>query len=157
MRAGLIAAVLVAFAVPGAAQDRAVPYWVSTKSGAAMMRKGPAENYPGMWLYKRKGLPLRVVKLHENWRMVEDPEGIRGWMLVSLLTERRTAIIKPGEPRPLYAEASESSRVKYRAEPGVVGRIEKCRDNWCKFAVGNRQGYVRIADIWGVGNGENVE
>ena len=142
---------------PAAAQDRQPPYWASIASGEAMMRTGPGKNYPGVWLYKRRDLPIRVVKTYPNWRMIEDPDGTRGWMLVSLLSDRRTAIVKQGEPRPIHAEANSSSRVRYRAEPGVVGRISKCREGWCRIAIGKRQGFIRTSDIWGVGEGETVD
>jgi SH3-like domain-containing protein len=49
------------------------------------------------------------------------------------------------------------SPVRYLAEAGVVGRISKCRDGWCRFSVGKRGGYVRIVDIWGVGTNETVD
>ncbi|MFL6734211.1 MAG: SH3 domain-containing protein [Sphingomicrobium sp.] len=157
MRVGGIAAVLLALAVPAAAQDKTPPYWASIASGEAMMRTGPGRNYPGTWLYKRRDLPIRVLKIYPNWRLIEDPDGQRGWMLVTLLSDRRTGIVKPGEPRPIYSEASESSSLKYRAEPGVVGRIEHCKNGWCKFEVGKREGYVRAADIWGINDGEVVD
>ena len=153
----ILAALLLTLTTPAAAQDKTPPYWASINTGEGMMRTGPGKNYPGIWLYKRRDLPIRVLKLYPNWRLIEDPDGTRGWMLVTLLSDRRTAVVKPGKPRPIYSEASETSAVKYRAEPGVVGRIEKCRDNWCKFTVGNRQGYVRVADVWGVGDGEIVD
>lgn len=121
------------------------------------MRTGPGRNYPGTWLYKRRDLPIRVLKVYPNWRLIEDPDGTRGWMLVTLLSDRRTAIVKPGEARPIHTEASEDSRLKYRAEPGVVGRIARCKDGWCKFTVANRNGYIRMSDIWGVGDGEVVD
>jgi SH3-like domain-containing protein len=157
IRAGAIGAVLLAFAATAAAQDKTPPYWASIASGEAMMRTGPGKNYPGVWLYKRRDLPIRVVKLYPNWRLIEDPDGTRGWMLVTLLSDRRTAIVKVGEPRPIYSEASETSRLKYRAEPGVVGRIEHCKNGWCKFGVDKREGYIRTSDIWGVNEGEVVD
>jgi len=86
-----------------------------------MTRTGPGRNYPGVWLYKRRDLPIRVVKKYENWRMIEDPDGTRGWMLVSLLSDRRTAIVKEGEPRPIRVKADENSAVRYRAEGGSSG------------------------------------
>jgi len=121
------------------------------------MRTGPGKNYPGTWLYKRRDLPVRVVKTYPNWRMIEDPDGTRGWMLVALLSDRRTALVRPGDPRPIHAQASADSPVRYRAEPGVVGRIAKCSDGWCRIAIGKRQGFIRTSDIWGVGEGEVVE
>ena len=57
----VVAAGLLAFAVPALAQDKAVPYWASIASGEAMTRTGPGKNYPGVWLYKRRDLPVRVI------------------------------------------------------------------------------------------------
>lgn len=155
---GAIAALLVlAAASPAAAQDKTPPYWASIASGQAMMRTGPARTYPGIWLYQRRDLPVRVLKRHDTWRLIEDPDGARGWMLSTLLSERRTAMVKPGDPRPIYSSASPDSRVRYRAEAGVVGRIDNCRDSWCHISIGGREGYVRATDIWGVGEGEVVD
>ena len=157
MRRGLLAFIALSLAVPAAAQDKQPPYWASIASGEAMTRTGPGKNYPGVWLYKRRDLPVRVVKKYESWRMIEDPDGTRGWMLVSLLSDRRTAVVKPGEPKQIHAEPSPDSRVRYRAEHGVVGRIEQCRDGWCHIAIGKREGFVRTSDIWGVGQGEVID
>jgi SH3-like domain-containing protein len=157
VRRGVIAAIAVSLAAPAAAQDKQPPYWASIASGQAMTRAGPGKNYPGVWLYQRRDLPIRVVRKYENWRMIEDPEGTRGWMLVSLLSDRRTAVVKPGEPKPIHASANGSSRVRYNAEQGVVGRIEKCRSGWCHITIGKREGYIRTSDIWGVSDGEVVD
>ena len=158
MRRGLLAFVALSLAVPAVAQDKKPPYWASIASGEAMMRTGPGRNYPGIWLYKRRDLPIRVVKTYPNWRMIEDPEGTQGWMLVSLLSDRRTAIVKPGDPRPVRANPNDGAKVRYMAEQGVVGRISKCKgDGWCRIGIGNRQGYVRTSDLWGVADNEVVD
>jgi SH3-like domain-containing protein len=47
--------------------------------------------------------------------------------------------------------------IRYHAEPGVVGRIEKCDGNWCKIEIGKRAGYIVQGDIWGVAVGEIVD
>jgi len=148
---------MLCLAGTASAQEKKPPYWASIASGEAMMRSGPGKNYPGVWLYKRRDLPIRVVKTYPNWRMIEDPDGTRGWMLVTLLSDRRTAIVKKGGPRPLHVEASESSAVRYRVEPGVVGRLEKCGGGWCLMKVGKREGYIRAADVWGVGADEVID
>ena len=157
MRGAVSALVLAAaIASPAPAQEKKPPYWASIASGEAMMRTGPGKNYPGVWLYKRRDLPVRVIKTYPNWRMIEDPDGTRGWMLVTLLSDRRTAIVRPGQPRPVHAEASATSPIRYRVEPGVVARIEKCRAGWCRIAIGRREGFIRMGDIWGVAPGENI-
>lgn len=155
---GLVAALLVfAIAAPAAAQEKQPPYWASIASGQAMTRTGPARTYPGIWLYQRRDLPVRVLRRHESWRLIEDPDGARGWMLATLLSDRRTALVKPGEPRSIHTKPDSSSPVRYRAEQGVVGRIEDCEGGWCRFTVGKRSGYIRTGDLWGVAANEVVD
>jgi SH3-like domain-containing protein len=154
---GALFGLLVLLAAPAAAQEKQPPYWASIASGQAMTRTGPGKNYPGVWLYQRRDLPIRVVKKYEHWRLIQDPDGAQGWMLVTLLSDRRTAMVRPGDPRPIRADRSDAARVRYLAEAGVVGRIEKCRDGWCRIEIGKKDGYVRTADIWGVGADEVVD
>jgi SH3-like domain-containing protein len=150
----LAIAAFLACATTAHAQDKKPPYWASIASGEAMMRTGPGRNYPGIWLYKRRDLPIRVIQVYPNWRKIEDPDGHQGWMLVTLLSDRRTAVVKPGSPRDIHAKRDANSPVRYRAEAGVVARIEKCDGRWCKVQVGKRSGFIAQGDIWGVGEGE---
>jgi SH3-like domain-containing protein len=152
-----LAVALLILAVPASAQDKRPPYWASIASGEAMMRSGPGRNYPGIWLYKRRDLPVRVIQIYPNWRKIEDPDGQQGWMLVTLLSDRRTAIVRPGGPRDIHVKRDPNSPVRYRAEAGVVGRIEKCDGGWCRFEVGKREGYIAQREIWGVGEGETTD
>ena len=144
-------------ALPAVAQDKQPPYWASIASGQAMTHSGPGRNYPNAWLYQRRDLPVRVVKKYENWRLIQDPDGAQGWMLVTMLSDRRTAIVRPGDPRPLRVDAAGGAKVRYLAEHGVVGRISKCRDGWCRIEIGKRDGYIKTADIWGVSDNEVVD
>ena len=153
----VIGVVLAAAAVPAVAQEKQPPYWASIASGQAMTRTGPGKTYPGVWLYQRRDLPVRVVKKYEHWRLIEDPDGAQGWMLVTLLSDRRTAIVKPGQPRPIRVGPYQGAKIAYNAEQGVVGRISKCSDGWCRIEIGKREGYVRTSDIWGVASNEVVE
>ena len=156
-RGAFTAFLILLAAAPAAAQDRQPPYWASIASGEAMMRTGPARTYPGIWLYQRRDLPVRVLQRYESWRLIEDPDGARGWMLSTMLSDRRTVMVKPGDPRPIRVQPDEASPARYLAEPGVVGRISRCRDGWCRIAVDKREGFIRTSDIWGVGEGETVD
>ncbi len=144
-------------AVPAAAQEKKPPYWASIASGQAMTRTGPGKNYPGIWLYQRRDLPVRVVKKYENWRLIQDPDGVQGWMLVTLLSDRRTAIVKKGEPSSIRIKPNEGEKVRYLAEQGAVGRIDHCKTGWCHVEFGKREGYIRTSDVWGVGENEVVD
>lgn len=157
MRGAVLALMLVVVPAATAAQDKQPPYWASIASGEAMMRVGPGKNFPGVWLYKRRDLPVRVLQIQPNWRLIEDPDGTRGWMLVTLLSDRRTAILKGAQPRPVRAEANLGSRIRYMVQPGVVGRIDACAEGWCHISFGAKDGHVRVSDLWGVGPEEVID
>ena len=146
----------IAVPAPAAAQEKQPPYWASIASGQAMTHTGPGRNYPNVWLYERRDLPVRVLKKYDNWRLIEDLDGAKGWMLVTFLADRRTAIVRPGEPRPIRISPDLGAKIAYNAEQGVVGRISRCSGGWCRIDIGNHRGYVRTSDIWGVSEGEVV-
>ncbi len=150
--------IVAAASAAGAQEERQPPYWASIASGQAMTRTGPGKNYPGVWLYQRRDLPVRVVKKYDNWRLIQDPDGAQGWMLVRMLSDHRTAIVKSGEPRSVRVKPDDGAKVHYLAQPGVVGHISKCRgDGWCRIEIGKRDGYVRTSDLWGVTDNEVVD
>jgi len=149
--------VMILSSAPAAAQEKQPPYWASIASGQAMTRTGPGKNYPGVWLYQRRDLPIRVVKKYENWRLIQDPDGAQGWMLVTLLSDRRTAIVKSGQPRAIRAGPYDSAKAQFLAEQGVVGRISNCNDGWCRIEIGQHEGYIRTSDLWGVNGAEVVD
>jgi SH3-like domain-containing protein len=148
---------ILAVSIAGAQPRRQTPYWASINSGEAMMRVGPGRNYRGIWKYVRRDLPVRVTEVYQDWRKIEDPDGAGGWMLVSLLSDTRTAIVRGDAPRPMYREPDERSAVRYRAEPGVVGRISQCHAGWCRLDVGGRDGFIRTDFLWGLGRNETID
>ena len=152
----IVGAILIAVASAASGEDKKPPYWASIASGEAMMRSGPGRNYPGLWLYQRRDLPVRVVQTYPQWRKIEDHDGQQGWMLVTMLSDKRSAIIRPGPPRDLHNKPDPASHVAYKAEAGVVGKIAKCRDSWCRMTIAKHEGYVRVGDIWGLTDGESV-
>ena len=70
--------------------------------------------------------------------------------------ERRLRV-KPGPPFPCVTQRAVSAPVRYRAEPGVVGRIEQCDGTWCHIEIGKRQGFIAQSDIWGASEGEAID
>ena len=158
MRKGVVAAIVAALAAPAAAQDKQPPYWASIASGEAMMRTGPGRNYPGVWLYKRRDLPIRVVKIYPNWRMIEDPGG-HPRLDAGDAAQRpphgdREAGRTAADPRQAPMQAAASATVPSRASSGASSIA---RDGWCHIAIGKREGYIRTSDIWGVSDGETVD
>ncbi|MBC9031289.1 hypothetical protein IAG41_02695 [Sphingomonas sp. JC676] len=151
----LLAGATVLAATEPAWAQRKPPYFLSIKASEAKMRAGPGRNYPASWLYKRKGLPVKVVDIYGEWRKVEDPDGTQGWMQANLLDDVRTAMVM-GTIIEMRAAPNLSARVAWRAEPGVVGTINRCASGWCWFDVHGRGGYVEQSHIWGTDPGETV-
>ena len=130
------------------AQTRETPYWASISASKARMRVGPNTNYPASWIYQRKDLPVRVVKVHNNWRELEDPDGTRGWMHVRLLSATETAIVT-ADKADMHRDRSAQSSLLYHVQKGVVGRVKDCGDGWCMFDVNGKRGFIRSEAIWG--------
>ena len=152
----LCAVVAVAsLATAGFAQVRHAPYYASIAAGTARMRTGPGRNYPASWIFRRADLPIKVVEVYKDWRKVEDPEGIQGWMQVQLLSETRTGLVM-GAVAEMRDGPRFGAKIVWRAAPGVVGRISKCARGWCWFDVRGRTGYIETSHLWGVDPAEEL-
>ncbi len=147
----LLAVLLACFSAPAAAQDREVPYWATLRSTEVNMRVGPSEAYPIEWVYRRQGLPVKVVRINQGWRLVEDPDGERGWIVARLLNPARGAIVTGEDPVDVRQNPTPDGRLLWRAEPGVVGALGRCEDGWCRLDIGGRRGWVRADRLWGAG------
>lgn len=158
MRAAVAMVALAAIALPAEAPAQAAkkpPYFGSIAPARARMRSGPGRTFPATWLYVRPDLPVRVLDTFKEWRKVEDPGGTQGWMLGTLVSSTRTAIIDAGQPAELR-ERPVSGRVLWRAAPGVVGRISQCGNGWCRFDVRGQSGFVEVRYLWGVSPDETL-
>lgn len=128
-----------------------VPYWVALKSDEAKLRVGPSQDFPATWLYRLPGLPLRVIQVdakYPQWRKVEDPDGVRGWMHVAMLRDSPTAIVR-GEMAEMREGPSSAARLLYRVQPGVVGRVNSCANGWCALDMRGVRGYISARSLWG--------
>lgn len=143
---------LLAFAAPAWAQDGKVPYWASLRVETANMRVGPSESYPIDWVYKRKGLPVKVVRLMQGWRLVVDPDGTQGWINARMLTLERTAVVVGDRLAAIRAEPSAAAALRWNAEPGVIGKLGSCESEWCQIDVDGRRGWIEASRIWGDGD-----
>ncbi|MEQ8698484.1 MAG: SH3 domain-containing protein [Bauldia litoralis] len=132
-----------------------VPRFASLRHAKANMRVGPGTKYPISWVYRRRGLPVEILRDYGIWRYLRDPWGTRGWMHVRNLTGKRTALIT-GRLHVLRAEPSDTAAPVVRVEPTVIGELERCQGAWCRLGVGRHTGWLRRRDLWGVYPGETV-
>lgn len=134
------------------AEEREVPYWASLRDRTVNMRVGPGEDYRIAWVYKRRQLPMKVLRLKEGWRFVQDPEGAKGWMLARFLTPDRGAIVAGEGLADMRQSGDPGAKLLWRLQPGVTGKLGDCAKGWCKFDVDQRGGYVPQDRLWGAGN-----
>lgn len=115
------------------------------------MRVGPSQEYPIEWVYKRKGLPVKVVRIQEGWRLVRDPDGDQGWIVARLLDPQRAAIVIGNGLAAIRDAPNGGARLKWNARPGVVGKLGDCDAGWCEIDVEGRKGWIREDRLWGAG------
>lgn len=151
LAATVLPMVALCLAAASHAQSNEVPYWASIKADEAYMRVGPSASYPIDWVYSRVGLPVRVVRVNQGWRLIEDPDGVRGWISASLLTRTRGAIVVGEGLAEIRAEPAASARLRWNVEPGVVGELGDCASGWCEFSVEGHAGHIQQARLWGTG------
>lgn len=142
---------LCSLSAPVHAQDREVPYWATIRASVLNLRVGPSADYKIDWVYRRPGLPVKVLRLMEGWRLIEDPDGAQGWVVARLLSPERGAIVVGEGLTAMRANGSAEADIKWQVEPGVVGALGDCDEGWCEFAVGKRRGFVLEDRLWGVG------
>ena len=144
-----------------------VPRYVSLKTDRVNLREGPSKDHRTAWVFQRAGLPVEIIAEYETWRRIRDSEGTEGWVLHSLLSGRRTALIMPWAkgnvpPIPLLDRADEKADVVARLQPGVIANVRECDGTWCHLVIvmeGARdlEGYMRQDRLWGVYPNEKVE
>lgn len=144
-----VLALAAMLAAPLHAQERDLPYWAALRYDEVRMRVGPSEEYPIEWVYKRKGLPVKVVRVREGWRLVEDPEGTQGWIASSQLNPDRGVMVMGTGLADVRADASPTAALKWRAEPGVVAMLLRCRAAWCEVDIAGRKGWAARDRLWG--------
>ena len=71
--------------------------------------------------------------------------------IASQLSPKLGAMVVGEGNAPLREEASNVAAVRWRAEPGVVGDLVRCREGFCEIDVGGRSGWVPQERLWGAG------
>ena len=96
---------------------------------------------------------------------MRDSEGTTGWVLGSMLSGRRTAVILPWEVKAegqqplavLRDDDSERARAVAQVEAGVLASIITCDGKWCRVSVGGFRGYIEQSKLWGAYKDEVIK
>jgi SH3-like domain-containing protein len=146
----------------GPATGLPLPRFAALRSDEVNMRVGPSTSYPIEWTFQRRDLPVQIVGEFQLWRRIRDADGAEGWVHSSTLAGRRTVLVRPADATPeatLRRRAEEGAAAVARIRPGVIARIRECEADaaWCEVQVSGHRGYLRRAEIWGVGATEEIK
>ena len=134
-----------------------IPRFVALRTDDVNLRSGPGTRYPIEWVYKRRDLPVEIEREFDVWRLVRDPDGVKGWVHQATLTGRRSFFVTGGG-EVLRDAASDTAAPVAKVESGVVGRIRQCAaaSDWCEVQVGDVHGWLKRQAFWGTQPGEAV-
>ncbi len=129
-----------------------LPRYASLKSDDLNMRSGPGERYPVLWRYQRRDLPVKIEREFDIWRLIEDMDGIKGWVQAGFLIGHRSFVTTGTEDRILRADPNDTADAVADLKPGIVGRIKSCDagKDWCQMQVQSYRGWLKRSDVWGV-------
>lgn len=151
-----------------------LPRFASLRSAPVNLRTGPGVRYPVDWVYVRRALPMEIVAEFETWRRVRDPDGAEGWVHQSMLSGRRTAMVRRGDaangaasgaasgaavPQPLRAAGNDQAATVASLEPGVIVTLQRCPAGvaYCRVEVAGAQGWLSRSALWGLRDGETID
>lgn len=137
-----------------------LPRYVSLKSDTVNLREGPSQDHATTWVFKRAGLPVEVTAEFDVWRRVRDPSGVEGWVNQTMLSGRRTAVVKPWakqEMLDLRQKPDADAPLAARLQSGVIADVRRCDGNWCELTGPGFAGWIQQTNLWGVYPGEKVD
>ena len=131
-----------------------LPRFMTLKSNKVFMRTGPSLQHPPIYIYQRRGMPMKVLREFYVWREVVDIDGTRGWIhATNLLLKRRGMII--GADAKIMAAASPDAPIVAQAEKGVVVALLTCAGTWCRITHSDLRGWIERRHLWGVFDDED--
>ncbi|MGJ8528732.1 SH3 domain-containing protein [Maritalea sp.] len=147
-----------------------LPRFASLGSSKINVRHGPGQKYDVAWVFVQNGLPIEIIQEFDAWRKVRDSEGAEGWIHKTLLSGRRTALVKPwlastDEITNIYTRPDPASPMRAILQPQVLVTIDKCENSWCEVSGRfkpdanadknqNFSGWISQSTLWGVYQGE---
>lgn len=141
----------------GSVTGNPLPRWAALRSDDVNLRVGPGTRYPIQWQYHRRDLPVQILRENDVWRLIEDQDGVKGWVHQATLVGHRGFAVKGAEVT-LRRAASDDAAPVAHLKPGVVGRLRSCEAGsaWCEVQVGDYKGWLKREQFYGSNPGEPV-
>ena len=122
--------------------------FLTLKNSKVNLRQGPSFEYPVKLIYKKKYLPVVIIDRSETWRKIRDFKNNSGWIHISQLTNKKTAINMKNNSI-IYKKSTIYSKPIAKLELGRLLIIKKCKEKWCKVQTQNFKGWMLKKYLWG--------
>ena len=138
---------LISFFISSTVADEIINF-LSLKNNEVNLRQGPSFEYPIKLVYKKKYLPVLIIDKSETWRQIKDFENNSGWIHISQLSKKKSAINVKNNSI-LYKKPTIYSKPIAKLEKGRLVLIAKCKVKWCKINTGGYNGWIFKNALWG--------
>ena len=122
--------------------------FLSLKNNEVNLRSGPSFEHPIKLIYKKKYLPVVILDRSETWRKIKDIKNNSGWIHISQLSKKKSAINIENNSI-LYRKSTIYSKPIARLESGRLLLVSKCDLKWCKITSGDFKGWIDKNYLWG--------
>ncbi|MBO4956690.1 MAG: SH3 domain-containing protein [Rickettsiales bacterium] len=123
--------------------------YMSLKFNEVNSRGGPNIEFPVLFTYKLRSMPVKIVGEYDKWYKIVDKDGDSGWVSEHLLSKTRTVIVTKNNQF-LYSNYNKEAYPIYKIEKNVIGKLLKCKFDRCKIKVSKIKGWVDKSAIWGI-------
>ena len=122
--------------------------FLTLKNSKVNLRQGPSFDYPIKLIYKKKYLPVIILNKVETWRQIKDHQNNSGWIHISQLSKKKSAI-NINENSIVYKNPTVYSKPIVKLKIGRLVQIKKCKKEWCQIEIGNYKGWTLKKFLWG--------
>ena len=123
-------------------------FFLTLKNIKVNLRQGPSFEYPIKLIYQKKYLPVIMIDKSETWRKISDFKNNSGWIHISQLSKKKSAINIKKESV-IYKKPTIFSKPIAKVELGRLMIVKKCKIKWCKVSTGNYNGWIFKNTLWG--------
>tara|TARA_B100001179_G_C18423968_1_gene331580 strand:+ start:119 stop:580 length:462 start_codon:yes stop_codon:yes gene_type:complete len=123
-------------------------YFLTLKYNKVNVRHGPSERHLVKFVYKKKYLPVKIIDSHDRWRKTIDLKNNSGWIHISQLTKKKSAI-NIADLALIFKRPNIYSQPLARLEKGTMVMIKRCKNEWCKILVQSNTGWLQKKFLWG--------
>ena len=122
--------------------------FLSLKNSEVNLRQGPSKKYPIKLTYVKKNLPVMILDKSDTWRKIKDFENNSGWIHISQLSKKKSAI-NINNNSIMYKKSTFYSKPIAKLQAGRLVLIKKCEVKWCKITSGEFKGWINKNYLWG--------